>query len=164
MKKTIILIGMIFIAIAIANADFGQSAGVLDFGKLTIGENKTLSYWLVNTGDKSIDFEMVPSGNMSIEPENGTIRPHGQQMINVTIIANKIGNFSGIIKAKAIQNITGTVTFNVELDKNYKFEVVEKTKFPINLLIFGGIVIFLIFLSIYYYKLKGGKRRWKFGK
>ncbi|MCD6575861.1 MAG: DUF1573 domain-containing protein [Nanoarchaeota archaeon] len=159
--KTIILIGLIFVATAIANADFGQSAGVLDFGEITLGENKTLTYWLVNTGNEPIEFEIITySGNIVVEPTNGTILPHSQQEMKVTAIANETGNFSGKITARALQNVTGTIVFNVELEKNYKFEVIKKQEFPSKWLFFGGIVIFLIFLSIYYYKLKGGKKRW----
>ena len=48
--KNLIFIGMILIVFSLAYADFGQSAGILDFGNMTIGENKTLSYFLINTG------------------------------------------------------------------------------------------------------------------
>ena len=155
---------MIFIAIEISYADFGQSAGMLDFGKLAIGENKTLSYLLVNTGDELIKFNITHPNDTIVNPVNGTIRAHGQMQINVTVAADKIGNFSGVIKAKAIENISGVVVFNVELDKNYKYSVVEKEKGDLTFYLTAAIVIFLMFFAVYYYKLKGGKKKWKFGK
>jgi len=165
MKKAAILIGMIFIAIAVANADFGQSSGALDFGEIHTGQNKTLMYWLINTGDEDLNFKMVlDSDNIAVEPMNGTIRPHGQQEIKVTALGNKIGNFSGKISAVAAQNLSGMIVFNVELEKNYRFAIVETGKFLPVLLLIGGIAIFLMFFSVYYCKLKGGKKKWKFGK
>ncbi len=162
--KSAILIGMIFIAIAVASADFGQSAGALNFGKINLGENKTLSYWLINTGNESLDFNVsADNPNILVSPTSGTLRGHGQQLINVTAIGNETGNFSGIITAKALQNLTGMIVFKVELQKNYNFEVIERQSTP-TIWALAAMVIFLIFVSIVYYNLKGGKMKWKLGK
>ena len=164
--KNLILVGLVFVAVSTAFADFGQSAGALDFGKLQIGENKTLSYFLINTGNETLQFEMIYPNNTMVAPENGTIKARGQQLINVTVIANEVGDFNGVIKAKAIENLTGTVVFNVELDKNFNY-IVEKEKSSgdtHNICYILAIAIFLISFEIYYHKLKGGKKIWKRGK
>ena len=162
--KSMILIGMIFVAIAIANADLGQSAGKLNFGKIPLGENKTLSYWIINTGNESLNFSIsADNPNLIISPTSGIIRAKGQQLVNVTAIGNETGNFSGIITAKALQNLTGMVVFNVELQKSYSFEVVEKQKVQLTWIL-AAMIIFLIFVSVIYYQIKGGKLKWKFGR
>jgi hypothetical protein len=153
-EKMIILLGMIFIAIAVANADFGETAGILNFGKLHPGENRTLEYQLINTyKNQTIDFVITHPNYLIVNPENGTIAPHSSKTIKVTAIGNEVGSYSGIIVARALQNATGMITFNVGLQKSYKFEVVETPKIP-HVEIIGAMVIFLIFISIIYYKLK----------
>ena len=148
MKKIIFVLIALF-AFGIGNAQFGQSSGILDFGVLNKGESKVLSYWLVNTGDKPIDFQIIADKNVEVYPKNGTIRPGGQVKIFVSVHAEKEGEFKGSIIAKAIENTTGAVVFNIQLEKDYKYVVKEKNS---NLLLLAGLVIFLIIVLLYLIK------------
>ena len=110
----------------LVNANFGQTAGELDFGKLELNETKSLTYSLINVGDELINFEIKPNNDLIIEPINGVIDSKSQSVINVTVIAKQTGNYLGEIRARLISNESGTIVLQLELGKNYKFEVVEE--------------------------------------
>lgn len=142
-----------------ASAEFGQTAGVLDFGTLKIGENKTLTYIVVNPGETTIDVKMYFIGDpVLISPVKFTLEPHSQQEIKVTAVANKTGTYTGKVRAHGSeQGNTGTVVFQTELEKDF----IYKVSFQLNnyyLLIFGAIAIF-IFAGILIVNNKQHKKR-----
>ena len=170
MKKIILGIFMVFLAIGLVHA-FGQTAGTLDYGEMYVGENKTLTYALLNPNEKEISFEMVYPEELIVEPVNGTINAKGRQEIKVTVFANETGNFSGQVRARLIRESeqTGDIILNLEMAKNYMYSVVPEEESSSNVILYISLAI-ISFLSIailiYYIKLKsnGGKLRWNYGR
>lgn len=159
-KRILVLIGMIFIVLTIAKADFGQTAGVLDFGKLTIGENKTLSYMIINTGETELLFSMNQTGDIFVAPENGVLPPHSQQIINVTAIGEQEGSYSGKVWALGVEPGEGAVKLQVQMEKDYVYSVVPESMAgtAAGYLFLGIAITFLIFFALMYSTKKRRKK------
>ncbi len=163
MKKTILIAIMICLTFSLAygSLQFGQTGGKLNFEEIYIGENKTLQYSLVNPNNQSVQFEMIYPENLIINPENGTIRPKGQQEINVTAIGNESGIFEGKIRARLSPNEDeerqGAIFFQIELEKDYYYEVSENiSEENNNFLLYSLFILIVTFLilGIYFYLTK----------
>ncbi|MGC9011246.1 MAG: hypothetical protein ACP5JN_03880 [Candidatus Micrarchaeia archaeon] len=174
-----ILFSFVFLAIfsTFVNAQLGQQAGPLVFN-VTLGGSQTLNYTILNGGDSPIGFRVVlpvlntiphnETPTVSISPMNGTLAPHSQQVIHVTVYMpskNKPGlvwnggitpGTSGIqvIEVSPSQVSTGmgaTVYAGV-----LKSITIYSAKPPLNIMLIVGIVaiavIVAISLVIYYYK------------
>lgn len=124
-KACIFVIAAVLMANAVF-ANFGQTAGVLDFGKMKPGETKTLSYTLINADGIETLFQITRTGDVITTPSSGSIGPNSQQVINVTAVASEPGVYSGEIRALANQGASGNVVLQIEMLKNYKYEVIPQ--------------------------------------
>ncbi len=150
--KVLVLLGMLLSAtLSIASAEFGQTAGVLDFGTLKLGENKTLTYWVVNPGETTIDVNTYYVGNtVSVSPANFTLVPHSQQQIDVTATAEHLGSFSGKVRALGHERgASGVVVLQTEMEKNFVYKVSLSLKTEVCLLLIALTIIFILLYIVY---------------
>lgn len=164
----IVLAGIIIlISLGLSSAQLGQSSGNLEFGKIHLNESETLSYLLINSENNSLKFNVEHPKDVKVEPENGTIKGKSQQRIRVSAKPEKIGNFSGSIKAKVMlpSKKTGVANFEVEMKKEYSYEAIpepkkEEKEKGISLgEDFATVVGIILLISglLFYNSIKGGK-------
>ena len=178
--KHYILFSFVFLAIfsTFVNAQLGEQAGPLFFN-VTLGGSETLNYTILNGGDSPIGFRVVlpvlnsiphnETPTVSISPMNGTLAPHSQQLIHVTVYmpsSDKPGlvwnggvtpGTSGIqvieVSPSQVSSGMGATVYAGVL----KALTVESAKPPLNIMLIIGIilvvaVVVVIGIVIYYYK------------
>jgi hypothetical protein len=175
MKQIIYLVYFIFLSFVISNvayAQLGQQAGPLIFN-ITLGENQTLNYSILNSGSSPLNFTVItPKLNtipnnetpiIKIYPMNGTIAPHSQQIIHVTVYIpsnNEPGltwnggyekNTSGIIVMQStalMKNAGMGANIYAAVMKGITIYSIQPVNTTLNLYIFIDLIILIIILII----------------
>jgi hypothetical protein len=160
-----------------AYAQLGQQAGPLIFN-VTLGGSQTLNYSILNGGSSPINFTVIlpilntiPNNEtpiVKVYPMNGTLAPHSQQTIHVTVFMpakNKPGltwnggysaGTSGIVVVEGAPSVAnsggmGAVVYAAVI----KGIIIKSAKPPINILLIVGIVLLAAIIvaggTLYYY-------------
>ncbi len=161
----VLLILIPTILLALSNAQIGEVAGPINFN-VSLGSSQSLQYTIVNGGGTPINFYIKAAITSSIKnettptitanPVNGTILPHQQFPINLTVLmpsSDKPGlTWQGTVQALEASNLTapGGAVIQTGVLKGIMVESAKPKGLPIGyVIIFVAVVAVVLILSYY---------------
>ncbi len=162
----VLLILIPTILLALSNAQIGEVAGPINFN-VSLGSSQSLQYTIVNGGGTPINFYIKAAITSSIKnettptitanPVNGTILPHQQFPINLTVLmpsSDKPGlTWQGTVQALEASNLTaqgGGAVIQTGVLKGIMVESAKPKGLPIEyVIIFVAVVAVVLILSYY---------------
>jgi hypothetical protein len=176
--KNIILIGSLILIFGLLNLSFssiGQIAGPLNFN-VSIGGTQSQTLTIINSGDEPINYSstptvttLIPNATMpqiTINPSNGIVEPHGRVCLNVTVYMpgnkNKPGmKWQGYVSTVELTTMSMVGGANIQAGV-LKMMAITAAPPKIPIMLYAGIAIavaIVVIAIVAYYLKKRGKKK-----